>query len=248
MEAVTVNVAIYSWFVFWITYWIVGGLMSWRAHVTGIRNVTMLKEVVSVVVVNMMWSFIGLIVLCFLPLRVNVEVHIFFKLFFTYVITELWFYHLHCFAHNVQMYKHLHKLHHKFKEPYALTALYCTGYETVVINCFAVGIGPIIFQIPPPYIYLWFIIVAVNSVATHSGYSFYMLIDRAHDLHHFKFCYNYGTSPYLDMLYGTYKDPASVFEENENSSEYVAENEVIDEGAETEVIAEKSEMVERFDS
>ena len=117
METITINVAIYAWGVFWVTYWVVGGLLSWRAHVNNIRRVTKLKEVISVLGLNMMWTFIGVIILSSLPIRSKTDAHIIVKLFFTYVITDVWFYHLHYFSHNKQVYKYLHKKHHEYRRP-----------------------------------------------------------------------------------------------------------------------------------
>ena len=121
----------------------------------------------------------------------------------TYLITEVWFYHFHLLLHHNQIYARLHKRHHKFQYPYALTALYCTGYECLLVNVISVGLGCVVFQIPEPYIYIWFFLAAVNSLLSHSGLRFPYLIDGSHDLHHEHFNYNYGLSPYLDMLYGT---------------------------------------------
>ena len=228
MSVITLSIAIQSWVTFWSVYWLIGGLLTWKAHVSEVRKVVMFKEVLSVLVINMFWTFVGVIILSLIPLRVQGEFHIAFKLFFSYLITDIWFYHLHCFAHLPQIYKRIHKLHHwRLREPYALTAMYCTGYEAVIINCFSVGIGPIIFQLPPPFLHIWFALVAANSVITHSGYSFPLLVDKSHDLHHLEFSYNYGTSPYLDMLYGTYKDPSYLEKKNIMEEEKSSEKENI---------------------
>jgi sterol desaturase/sphingolipid hydroxylase (fatty acid hydroxylase superfamily) len=105
--------------------------------------------------------------------------------------------------HHPQLYANLHKLHHKFKAPYALTALYCTGYESIFLNVFSTSLGCVILQIPPLFLYIWFFLVSLNSVLTHSGLKFSFLIDGTHDDHHKFFNYNYGISGYIDMIYGT---------------------------------------------
>ena len=202
-DIVTINVGILSWMTFWITYWIFGTLISWVTHVNKIRLVTDLKDVCIVLLINMMWSLLGVILLCFIPLRAMTDSHIIIKFVFTYLITEIWFYHLHIFSHHPKLYNRLHKKHHYFQQPYAMTALYCTGYECVFINVFSVGLGCVFFQIPPPYIYIWFFVVSLNSLLSHSGLFFPYLIDGFHDKHHHCFQHNFGLSSYLDMLYGT---------------------------------------------
>ena len=106
--------------------------------------------------------------------------------------------------HQKQLYPLLHELHHKFPKPYALTALYSTPYEVIVSGVFSGSLGPMICQLPPPYLYIWFFIISLNSVCTHSGYRIFFLIDGSHDKHHSLYSVNYGVSPWLDMLYGTY--------------------------------------------
>ena len=213
MEVVTINVGLISWSLFWLVYWTAGGILTWRAHVDKVREITHLKEVIAVLLINMLWSFFSIVLLCLLPLRVG-DYHVILKCIFTYLLADIWFYHIHVFAHHPQIYQWVHKMHHKFTKPYALTALYCTGYETVVVNCFSVGLGPIIFQLPPPYIYIWFVLVSLNTVASHSGYTFSIFIDKSHEIHHAEFNYNYSFNYWLDKLYGTYRHMGEAQEES----------------------------------
>ena len=219
MEVININVAITCWVVFWITYWISGILLTWKAHVDGKRKVTHLSEVVSNLIVNMMWSLFAVIILTFLPLRAWTDSHILIKLVGTYIVTDVYFFHVHIMLHQSQLYKPLHKLHHKFQAPFAIAALYSTGYEMVILNTFAGGLGPIIFQLPSPYLYIWFVITSLNAVCTHSGYTFSFLIDGEHDYHHVSFKYNYGVSNFLDKLYGTYRDPLVEYENKKKELE-----------------------------
>ena len=209
-DVININVAVTTWLIFWTTYWIFGSLLTWKAHIDKIRPVTELNKVVSVLLVNMMWSLIGSLILCFLPFRALTDAHILIKILFTYAITDIWFYHTHIMLHQKQLYPLLHRFHHDFQKPYSLTALYATPYEVIVSGTFSGGLGTVICQLPPPYLYIWFFIVSVNSVATHSGYRLSYLIDGLHDYHHLSYHYNYGNSPWFDKLYGTYKDPDEI--------------------------------------
>lgn len=206
METITLNVAINTWIVFWSTYWIIGSLITYKGHVDNVRPVKHLKEVISVLLLNMVWTFLSTIILWILPLRSLTDIHIILKFLFSYVVLEIYFFHIHLCAHQKNVYKYLHKMHHRFTKCYSLTAMYCTGYEAVVVNSFSVGLGPLLFQMEEPWIYLWFFLVSLNAVASHSGYRISWLIDGAHDLHHSEFNYNFSTSTFLDRLYGTYKN------------------------------------------
>jgi sterol desaturase/sphingolipid hydroxylase (fatty acid hydroxylase superfamily) len=206
MEAITIETALLSWCIFWINYFVFGILLSWYTHKENIRKVTHLKEVLPVVLANMLWTLPGILVLYFCPLRAWTDTHIIVKLILTYIIMEIWFYHFHLLIHHPQLYKKIHKLHHHdyMMQPYALTSLYCSPYEAIFLNVFAVSLGVIIFQIPAPYIYIWYSLVAINSVATHSGLYIPFLIDGTHDKHHQYYNrYHYGISIYFDWIYGT---------------------------------------------
>ena len=200
----TINTAIISWTIFWVTYWISGLLLTWKAHIDKVREITNLKEVCTVLFINMFWTFLAVLLLFHLPLRAMTDSHIIIKLTLTYLLADCWFFHMHIMLHAADLYRNLHKMHHKYRLPYALTALYCTGYEVIFLNTFAGGLGIIIFQVPTPYVYIWFFLVALNSVCSHSGYKFWILIDGSHEIHHTTNNKNYGFSPWFDMLYGTY--------------------------------------------
>lgn len=212
------NVAINSWIIFWLTYWSVGGMLTW--YTNKFKKVERLPEVITVLITNMFWTLLGVVFLCFLPLRALTNTHIIIKLFLTYFITDIYFYHVHIMLHHPQLYSALHKMHHSFQNNnYSLVALYCTPYEAIFLNVFAVSWGPVIFQIPPPYIYIWFNLVAFNSVFTHSGLNIPYVYDNLHDIHHKLFNYNYGTSVYLDKIYGTFWGKGKE-DKNENEDEH----------------------------
>ena len=203
MNVITIDIAIYTWIIFWTTYWTFGGLLTWKAR--NVRRIEKLYETISILCWNMLWTLLGIILLYCCPLRALTDSHIIIKFIFTYIIMDVWFYHVHIMLHHPQLYSKIHKLHHhgKMVQPYALTALHCTIYEAIFLNVFATSLGPIIFQIPPPYLYLWYFFVALNSVATHSGLSIPFFIDGAHDIHHRTLTHNYGISIYFDWIYGT---------------------------------------------
>lgn len=209
MEVITFDNAVISWIIFWLTYWIFGSLFTWKGHVTGKRVVTNLDEVVPVLIINMIWTLVGIVLIYFCPLRAMTDSHILIKLITMYVLMDIWFYHVHLMIHHPQIYSKIHKMHHKFRYSYALVALYCTPYEAIILNLFSTSLWPIIFQIPAPYLYIWYFLVAFNTVATHSGMNIPFFIDEHHDNHHIKYTVNYGTSVYFDWLYGTYELPTT---------------------------------------
>jgi sterol desaturase/sphingolipid hydroxylase (fatty acid hydroxylase superfamily) len=209
--------AIYSWVIFWGTYWITGIYLTWKAK--DIRPVKKLSKVLNQLVLNMIWTFLGTICIFYLPIKIDTDLNITIKLILCNFITEIWFYHVHVMVHQQQLYKKLHKLHHEFKYPYALTALYCTWYEAVLCNLFSVALGPVMLTIPPPYLYIWMGLVALNATFTHSGLRLGWLMDGSHDIHHETFKYNFGTLTILDRIYGTYKEPYPIQDDSSDDTE-----------------------------
>ena len=215
MNDLTFENAMYSWLVFWIVYWVSGIYLSWKGN--NIRPVKHLGKVFNTLGLNMVWTFMGSIFIFYIPLHLETSFNIIIRLLLCNFITEIWFYHIHIMVHHPQLYKRFHKKHHEFRYPYALTAMYCTGYEAVFCNLFAVALGPVMLNITTPYLYVWFGLVALNSTFTHSGFRLGWLMDGSHDIHHETFKYNYGTLTIFDRIYGTYQDPGPSSEDSESS-------------------------------
>ena len=207
MDVLTLNILINCYIIFWVTYWIIGSIITYKMHMNNIRPVTKLIEVVSNLLINMMWTFIGLILVYFCPMRAMTDAHVVIKIILSYLLTEIWFYHVHLLIHHPHLYPKIHKLHHSFRFPFSLAAVYCTPYESIFLNVFSTSLGPIIFQISTPIIYIWYFLVALNSIITHSGINIPYIITGEHDEHHRVYNKNYGLSKYLDWIYGTYKVP-----------------------------------------
>lgn len=204
-DVINMNVALTSWIIFWMTYWTFGFGISWLAHRNGVRQITQLQNVIPVLLINMFWSLVGMTAITYIPFRGLLNAHNLVKVLINYIITDILFYHIHLLMHQPQIYPYVHKMHHSFsKDVYALTALYCTGYEMIFLNVLSTSLGCVLMQMPPLYIYIWFFLVSLNAVSTHSGFTLSFLIDGNHIIHHELFNYNYGTSVYLDKLYGTF--------------------------------------------
>lgn len=193
--------ALYSWVIFWIVYWISGIVFSYANRKQ--RPLEKLGDVIEILLLNMIWTYFGTLGLFVLPIRLDIDSNILVKLLLTNLITEIWFYHVHLMCHHPALYKKVHKLHHMFTQPYSLTGLYCSPYEAVICNVFAVGLGPVMLDITAPYLYIWFGLVALNTTFSHSGMKLKYLSDGSHDKHHHNFTTNFGTIGLFDWLYDT---------------------------------------------
>ena len=213
---ITFGDAFYSWFIFWLVYWVSGSFLTWKAHNEDIVVVTRLPNVIKVLCLNMCWTFFGMIIIVNLPIKIIFENNVIniilsyniIKFILCNFITEFFFFHIHAMCHSPLLFKKLHGQHHEFYNTtmYALTGMYSSGYEAVVCNLFSAGIGPVLLNLDVPYLYIWFALVGINSTFSHSGFTYGWIFDGSHGEHH-KSRKNLGTMTLLDRLYGTYETP-----------------------------------------
>lgn len=126
------------------------------------------------------------------------------------IATEFVFYYSHRLLHIPYLYKSIHQIHHIYRAPMAITALYTHPIEYVISNIFPIVIGPIICKSHIITIWIWQIIALTNTITSHSGYNFFnykALSGDSHDIHHMRYKYNYGVLNILDYLHGTLYKP-----------------------------------------
>ena len=122
------------------------------------------------------------------------------------ICADIWFYLFHIFIHkNKFLYKHIHKTHHIYSEPFAFSSFDSTFIEHIVINIGSVVIGPIISGylglFTKTHTEFFILFATYTSCVSHSSYSI------KHYLHHKNINCNYGQGTYLlDRLFKTYKN------------------------------------------
>ena len=130
------------------------------------------------------------------------------KYFFSnLIINEILFYYSHRLLHTPKFYK-IHKLHHHFKSPNTLTALYCHPIEFLISNLIPLTSGFLIFGIDIYFVLIWIVGACLGTQYHHSGYRHILNFTfddnpNFHDLHHKYFNCNYGHLGILDRLHRT---------------------------------------------
>lgn len=119
------------------------------------------------------------------------------------ICSEIVFYLLHRVAHALPLvYRHVHKMHHRYSITRPLYCQYLSIWEALLINI-PTTVG-LLFLLPyPPHPYT---LVAITSVFTYNnvtGHRSSHVFDGRHALHHRKTMYNFGNFETLDRLFGT---------------------------------------------
>lgn len=103
------------------------------------------------------------------------------------LINETLFYYSHRFLHWGKIYKFIHKKHHEWTAPIAITAIYCHPLEHILSNLLPIVTGLLIFGSHIVTAWAWFTMATLVTLNDHSGYHLPLLpSSEAHDLHHFQ--------------------------------------------------------------
>lgn len=123
------------------------------------------------------------------------------------LFVEVAFYYTHRFLHWGPIYGHVHKMHHRFKAPIALSALYAHPIELVFGNALSTLAPPFLFG---TNIYLYFIMIVTGIISTMSDHSGFCLPWASgsiqpdfHDWHHETFQENFGLLGIMDKFHNT---------------------------------------------
>ncbi|XP_055371413.1 fatty acid hydroxylase domain-containing protein 2-like [Condylostylus longicornis] len=120
------------------------------------------------------------------------------------VLTEISFYYSHRLLHSKYVYKYIHKKHHEWTSPIAITAVYCHPIEHIFSNIVSVTVGLLLLKSHYITFLIWLAFSLITTISHHSGYWLPLNFNpEFHDFHHLKFNYCYGVTGFLDMVHGT---------------------------------------------
>jgi sterol desaturase/sphingolipid hydroxylase (fatty acid hydroxylase superfamily) len=119
------------------------------------------------------------------------------------LVADLGFYLIHCKLHySPWLYKHIHKIHHRFPAPTAMASVYAHPVEFCLGNLLPIYMGPILTNAHPKTCYIWWCMSILGTCKGHSGYRILGHADY-HEEHHYYYKHNYGGMYVSDFLFGT---------------------------------------------
>ena len=86
------------------------------------------------------------------------------------VVDEILFYSSHRLAHHRSLYRHVHKVHHEWTAPLALSSDYCHPLEHLLVNVLPNIAYALIFGSDPFSYLIWWVLGYLGSQTNHSGY------------------------------------------------------------------------------
>jgi len=132
---------------------------------------------------------------------------------FGVLVNEVLFFYGHWLMHaNKFLYGRIHKVHHEFKAPMGLAAIYCHPIEFFVSDLMPLGAGLLAVRTNAFTGVVWTAFAIMATQTHHCGIrwpwiDFFSFQAEAqpnfHDFHHEKFNVNYGAMGWLDELHGT---------------------------------------------
>lgn len=217
-----------STFIAFFVYWFVGGIYT-LLDVTNkpaalrrykiqpgtnepVDSKKLMKVILCVlinqIVVGLPFAYLSFYLLKFRglqPIRELPTFHwVLFEMAILILVEEIGFYYSHRFLHNRYLYRVIHKKHHEWTAPIAVTAVYCHPIEHIFSNLVPPFLGVFIMGSHVATSWLWFSLAILSTLNAHSGYHLpFLPSPEAHDFHHLKFNQCYGVLGLLDRLHGT---------------------------------------------
>ena len=136
-----------------------------------------------------------------------------FSIVLMIIIHDAYSYWIHRLIHHKSLFKYVHLLHHKFKNPSPWSAFAFHPFESLL----TLGIIPVIMFLMPWHnlaLIIFITIIIVYDTFIHLGYNIKELkifkwqnTPKDHDVHHRNSKHNFGLYfTYWDRLMGTYSD------------------------------------------
>lgn len=123
------------------------------------------------------------------------------------ILLEISSYLVHRLMHTKHFYKRFHKIHHEFKLPIPMEAMYNHPVEHVIMSLVPVYIGPVLIRTHFSVFFIWLFINLISAMTDHANIHIPGLKSpRFHNFHHENpSAGNFGITGLMDFVCGTDK-------------------------------------------
>ncbi|XP_045032888.1 fatty acid hydroxylase domain-containing protein 2 [Daphnia magna] len=122
-----------------------------------------------------------------------------------FIVDEIALYYVHRIMHHPKLYARVHKKHHEWHAPIAISVVYTTKIENLMITA-GTALGPFLMNPHLITLYVWYTLVHLRGLKNHCGYHFpWLPTPEDHDYHHMMSNACFGRTLALDWLHGTDK-------------------------------------------
>nr|KMM70173.1 hypothetical protein CPAG_06485 [Coccidioides posadasii RMSCC 3488] len=121
------------------------------------------------------------------------------------ILRDVVFYYVHRLMDTKILYRRIHRIHHEFRAPIALAAIYSHTIDHVLVNAMPIYISMAVQRVHFLTLMLFAFVAVFDAAVSHSGYSLFRLPSvENHDIHHEKGNINFGILGVMDWLHGTH--------------------------------------------
>lgn len=114
------------------------------------------------------------------------------------------FFYLHFIFHkNKFLYNKVHRKHHKWVNPTAISALYAHPLEIILCNYMSLMLGFFLTKFNFYCVLIMISVGTINALYVHSGYRLISNKKMGHYQHHIIYNKQYGVLGILDRIYKT---------------------------------------------
>ena len=127
-----------------------------------------------------------------------------FNIVIILLIEEIMFFYLHFIFHkNKFLYNKVHRKHHEWVNPVAISALYAHPLEIILCNYMPLMLGFFLTKFNFYCVLIMISVGTINALYVHSGYRLISNKKMGHYQHHIIYNKQYGVLGILDRIYKT---------------------------------------------